>query len=1121
MRIKNFRRRKNIVSKLKEKIFRKKTKKFCFLKFFFVSGFVFFSILVGYCVFFLPSVKDAEQFSFAESSIIYDRNALEKMKEDPHADLTENVLYTIHGDENREYIPLEEIPTYVKEATIAIEDDGFYHHFGFDLGGVVRAAMNHFLGLGKQRGGSTITQQLVKNTFLPDRAYERTVSRKLTELFLAIKVEWTYTKDEILELYLNNIPYGNNAHGIEMASKTFFGKSARELTLAETSILVSMPAAPTRFSPYGANKDLLMGFYEFDEKTGEKVYKKGRKDLVLQRMLDLKKISFEQFKQAFVAAKNIEFKRAQTDIRAPHFVFLVREKLEEKFGKEFLRQGGLKIFTTLDQELQTLAEETIEAKSAHYKGTYGAQNVALVSIKNETGEILAYIGGKNFFDEANDGQVDVLTSRRQPGSSFKPLVYATAFENGFSPSTVLFDVETDFGGNYTPQNFDGIFHGPVSARKALNESLNIPAVKMAYLGKPQNILTNAEKLGIKFEGNAGRHQIGLGLGVAEVEPLSHINSFQAFAGDGSWYEPTAILEIHNSEGKVLEKTDLETKKREGLDQEIVALVRNILTDESTRPTTDDFDWNKLLQLDKWNNGVKTGTSNRTVANPAFNEAEPEDEEKNPKMVSAPGDSWTIGFTPHLVTGVWVGNNRGEPMKIGATGLAVAAPIWKKFMTDGHEILVKNGADPEKLYNEPKPLEVRKINKFSGKLASDLTPPKLVEEAFFASFAVPTDIDDSVVIKEIDKISGRPATRYTPQPAKVQKPVLNLESIRPDMANWQNPVDDWVKKHPQFFTSLGAILEETDAEVLESTFAEGQAANLVMRDDVHNAFTRKNPPKIEILSPRNGGGVARGNLEVNVSVFSKFGMKVVEFYLDDQLVFENLKSPFLGKFKIPKTTKLGSNHLIRVVAIDQLLNYSEKEISIKIAVDHNGPEIMFLGPIGNQKIPLNAQIEILADVKDFESTVFEVEAFLDEKSLGILKKASFNWDFIARGKLGKHMLKIKAKDANGNVSEKNMPVIFERERLISDTSPVINKIIKYRNSVSVDIIFPEPEKINSAEFIITQEGTVLFQKQWTDITNFRQIQIPRTLASGGVRMKLNSDSKDPSIRTESPEKYLEF
>lgn len=1121
MRIKNFRRRKKIFSKLKEKIFRKKQKKFSFLKFFFLFGVVFLSVLIVYCIFFLPSVKDAEQFSFAESSIIYDRNALKKIKENPHADITENILYTIHGDENREYIPLEEIPIYVKEATIAIEDDGFYRHFGFDIGGVIRAALNHFLGVGKKRGGSTISQQLVKNTFLPDRAYERTISRKLTEILLAIKVEWTYTKDEILELYLNNIPYGNNAHGIEMAAKTFFGKSARELTLAETAILVSMPAAPTRFSPYGANKDLLMGFYEFEEKTGEKIYKKGRKDLVLQRMLDLKKISFEQFKQAFIESKNIEFKRAQTDIRAPHFVFLVREKLEEKFGKEFLRQGGLKIFTTLDKELQTLAEETIEAKAAHYKGTYGAQNVALASIKNETGEILAYVGGKDFFDEANDGQVDVLTSRRQPGSSFKPLVYATAFENGFSPSTVLFDVETDFGGNYTPQNFDGIFHGPVSARKSLNESLNIPAVKMAYLGKPQNILSNAEKLGIKFEGNAGRHQIGLGLGVAEVEPLSHINSYQVFAGDGSWYEPTAILEIHNSEGKVLEKTDLETKKREGLDKEIVALVRNILTDESSRPTTDDFDWNKLLQLEKWNNGVKTGTSNRTVINPEFNEAEPADEEKNPKMVSAPGDSWTIGFTPLLVTGVWVGNNRGEPMKIGATGLAVAAPIWKKFMTDSHKILVKNGANPDKLYNEPKPLEVRKINKFSGKLASDLTPPKLVVEEVFASFALPTDIDDSVVIKEIDKISGRPATRYTPKPARRQKYVLDLKSIRPSMANWQNPVEDWIKKHPKFLTSLGTILEETESEILESTFAEGQAANLVMNDDVHNAFTRKNPPEINILSPRNGGNIAWGQVEIHVSAFSKFGMKVVEFYFDDQLVFESLKTPFTGTFKIPKTAKLGSKHLLRVVAIDQLLNYSEKEISIKIASDQKGPEIMFLGPVGNQKIPLNSQIEVLVDIKDFESTVHAAELFLNEKSLGILKKEPFIWNFIANGKLGKHTLKIKAKDANGNTSEKSMPVIFERERLISDTSPMINKIIKYRNSVSIDIIFPEPEKIKTAEFIITQEGNNLFQKQWTNLTKFIQIQVPRTLTSGNVKMKLKIESFDSSTKTEIPEKYLEF
>ena len=489
MRIKKFRRRQSLLQRAK-RLFSRPKKKFSFIKFSLWSGGGLFALLFLYGTFFLPSVKNAEVLSFAESTLIYDRQALEKLEKDPQSDLTENILYTIHGDENRDYLPLEEISPWMAKATMAIEDERFYRHFGFDILGLTNAVLGQ-IGLREARGGSTITQQLVKNTFL---TRERTFTRKFKELLLAIKMEWYFTKDEIMELYLNKIPYGHNAHGAEAAAKTFFGKSARDLSLAEASILASLPKAPTKFSPYGSNKDLLLGYYEYDEESGERIYKKGRKDLVLQRMLDLKMITNKEFQQAFAEAKDLEFKRSTGDIRAPHFVFYVRQQLEEKYGREFLRQGGLQIFTTLDADLQNAAEETIESKSSHYQGTYGAGNVAMVGIENETGEILAYIGGKDFFDEENDGQVDILTSFRQPGSSFKPFVYAAGFSEGYAPSTVLFDVETDFGGNYRPQNFDGTFIGPVSVRSALNASLNIPAVKMAHLAGLSQVMASLKRL---------------------------------------------------------------------------------------------------------------------------------------------------------------------------------------------------------------------------------------------------------------------------------------------------------------------------------------------------------------------------------------------------------------------------------------------------------------------------------------------------------------------------------------------------------------------------------------------------------------------------------------------------
>ena len=1086
------------------------------------AGVVVGGLLFIYTVFFLPPVDQASQLAFSESTIIYDRFAL-KEGEDPN----EHILYTIHGDENREYIPFEEIPEHVIQATIAIEDDGFYRHFGFDIGGIAKAGLNHFFGLGAKRGGSTITQQLVKNTFL---TRERTLTRKVKEVLLSMKVEWHYTKEEILELYLNNIPYGSNAYGIEAAAKTFFGKSARALTISEAAILASLPVAPTRFSPYGANKDLLLGHYEYDEVEGTKTYKKGRKDLVLQRMLDLKNISFEQFKTAFEVSKSIEFRRYRSDINAPHFVFYVREKMEEKYGKEFLREGGLRIFTTLDPEIQAVAEEAIEARIPHYAETYGAGNAALASFDVDTGQLLAFVGGRDYFDTDNDGQVNVLTSRRQPGSSFKPLVYASAFEKGYSPATVVFDVETDFGGNYQPQNFDGQFVGPIALREALNRSLNIPAIKVAFLASPKRILELAGKLGIGFEGDAERHGVAIGIGVAEVEPLSHIASFQAFAGDGDYFEPVSILEVRDSEGKVLERYDPEKYRKKGLDPEVAALVRHILTDETTRPTTNDFDWNVLLQLGDLNNAAKTGTSNRQIENPEFNEEEPEDEEENPKLISAPGDSWTIGFTPHMVTGVWVGNNRGEPMKPGATGLTVAAPIWKAFMTGAHKILIEEReGDPDKLYNEPVLLETRKVNMFSGDLVTDHTPKRLVKEEVFASFSVPTEIDNSIEITEIDKISGQPATEFTPPYAKTLKYRLNLEAILPEMSNWKEPVDEWLLAHPKFLTTLGTVMDDPEDEiaVMPTYFSRNPSgeANVSTRmgrrgDDVHNRYTSQNPPQLSIVSPRNNSSVAPGFVEVQVSAKAKYELKGMEFYFDDQLVADASSFPWIGRVPIPESATVGSKHTIRAIAIDRLFNTGEAIIEVKIAADEVGPEITFLGPIGNQGLSQGSLVHVLADVIDRSSGVNVVEFFIDDQSLGFEKKRPFQKNFIAKGEIGKHSLTIKAWDYYGNVTEKSIPIRYERERLMSGGDPRIEKLIPYRNSVTVDIIFPNAANVEWAEFIVEQGENVIFSQKFDHPPKSIELQLQKN-NEGKARMQLYSKIKGRKDIHKSPEKTLEL
>lgn len=764
------------------------------------------SVLFFYAWVILPPVGNASELLFAESTIIYDRGAL-----DPTNNPNDHILYTIHGDENREFVPLEEMSPWIRKATIAIEDDQFYSwwHWGFDIGGISKGALNYFFGIGTRRGGSTITQQLVKNSFLTS---ERSVTRKFNEILLAIKLEVTYSKDEILELYLNKIPYGHNAHGIEAAAKTFLGKSARHLTLAEASILASLPAAPTRFSPYGSNKNLLMGYedcsntlaetietkavgltddlIDVPEKKNNCTYKKGRKDLVLKRLLDTEEITSDEFNIAWSETKRMEFTPNRTDIKAPHFVFYVREQVEKKYGKEFLIEGGLRIYTTLDPNLQSIAETAVTEKTIAYPRLWNANNAALTAIDPKSGEILAYVGGRDYFDLENDGQVDVLTSRRQPGSSFKPLVYATAFEKGYTPSTLLFDVETDFGGNYKPQNYDGEFAGPVTARESLNRSLNIPAVKMAYLARPNDIFINANTLGILIEGAPNDHGVALGVGAAEVEPLSHINSFQAFVNGDHWFETTSILEIRNSSGKILEQSIAESRKKEAINPESLTLVRDILTDESTRPTTDDFDWNVLLQIPEIDNGAKTGTSNRNVDNPDFDEEKPEDEEENPRKINAPGDSWTIGFSPHLVVGAWVGNNKGAAMKPGATGMTVAAPIWKKFMVESHDFLAEKNPDFDDVEYPEIKLETQKINRYTNQVATDTTRPEWAVDEVFPPYGVPIELDNFSAL----------------DPADQKK---EFSSVRADMPTWEAPVQSWLEEHKEFFVSLG-IEEKKEA-----------------------------------------------------------------------------------------------------------------------------------------------------------------------------------------------------------------------------------------------------------------------------------------------------------------------
>lgn len=569
-----------------------------------------------------PSVEELSKPKFPETSVIYDRTG-------------QVMLYQIHGEENRKILLHSEIPDTIRVATIYAEDKSFYKHFGIDLFSIIRALKTNIERKGVFQGGSTITQQLARNIYL---TREKTLWRKFMEALIAIKIEKNFTKDEILDLYLNEVPYGSNAYGIESASQTFFKKDASKLTFPEAILLASLPKAPTYYSPYGNHTVRLVDRYKE----------------ILKEMEKSGAVSSEEMAKANDTDILGRIAPFSAPIRAPHFVFYVIENLEKEYGREFLEKGGLKVITTLDMDLERAAEKSI-SEGAIKNISSGASNAALVALDPKTGEILAMVGSKDYFDKSQDGQVNVTISQRQPGSSFKPIVYATAFEQGYQPETLVTDAPTDFGPDgggqdYIPRNYDGKFHGILPMRKTLAMSLNIPAIKTLRAVGIDNAISMAHRLGITTLNDRERYGLSLAIGGAEVSPLDLTGAFSVFANDGVKSDVHAIREIRD-------KNDndhiFEIKKEGVLNPQVARKINSILSDNEAR--TPIFGPRSPLYIPGKVVAAKTGTSQEFR------------------------DAWTVGYTPSLAVGVWAGNNDSHPMAPGADGIFVAAPIWRSFM----------------------------------------------------------------------------------------------------------------------------------------------------------------------------------------------------------------------------------------------------------------------------------------------------------------------------------------------------------------------------------------------------------------------------------------------------------
>ncbi len=565
----------------------------------------------------LADIEDIEKRTIDQSTNIYASDGT-------------TLLYEV-GDNRRQDVTLDQIRDEVEWATISLEDQQFYTHHGFKITSIIRAALKGALPGGHASATSTLTQQFIKNAVLTS---ERSYTRKVKELILAIRLEQKYSKDEILNMYLNEVYYGANYQGVEAASQGYFGISANELNLAQAATLAALPQNPVILP-----------------RDPERL--KGRSDYALDQMVDLGYIGVSDAE----AAKQITTKinDGVTEINAPHFVFMVREYLEEEYGQSNVRRGGMKVITTLDWDKQKKAEEAIEGGMSKIE-EYGGSNAALVSIDAHTGKIVALVGSRDFFDEEHDGQVNVATSLRQPGSSFKPIVYLTAFTRGLTPNTKVYDVETDFlteaEGKYHPRNYDLGQRGPTSLRSALAQSLNIPAVKVLYIAGVENALNIAEDLGYTSLRDRSRFGLSLVLGGAEVSLLEHTSTFTTFAREGERHPVSFIERIEDREGNTLEEWHDEPSQV--VEQKYVRALNSVLSDSGARGGF------AALNIKGRQTAAKTGTTNDYR------------------------DAWTMGYTPSLATGVWAGNNDNTEMHRGAAGLVIAAPIWNTYMSKALE-----------------------------------------------------------------------------------------------------------------------------------------------------------------------------------------------------------------------------------------------------------------------------------------------------------------------------------------------------------------------------------------------------------------------------------------------------
>ncbi len=827
-----------------------------FLKNLILFGVGLLIIFSGLIIMWLSSLKIPDFSSFEDRKIvnstkIYDRTG-------------EILLYDIHQDIKRTNIAGINMGANIKNATVAVEDSNFYNEGGIKVTSIVRAILANLIPGGKTQGGSTITQQLVKNTLLNPK---KTFSRKIKEWVLAIKVDNMLSKDKILELYLNEVPYGGTVYGIQEAARTYFNKNSIDLTLAEAAYLASIPQSPTTLSPYGKNKEKL----------------EARKNFVLSRMRELKFINEEDYTKA--KNEKVNFLPQQTGgIKAPHFVFFIKDYLEQKYGSEMIETMGLKVTTTLNYDLQAKGEQIVKIGALDNQKNWNGSNASLVAIDPKTGQILTMVGSRDYFDKEIDGNFNVALASRQPGSSFKPFIYATAFNKGFTPETVLFDLPTEFqstcdwkgkatpGHNqkdcYMPDDYDGKFRGPMTLRDALGQSINIVAVKLFYLAGLQDSLKTAESMGISTLTDIGRYGLTLVIGGGEATLLDMTSAYSVFANDGARNPYTGILKVEDLNGKVLEEYN--PNETNVLPKNTALTISSVLSDNVARTPT--FGASSVLRIPGKDVAVKTGTTNNNK------------------------DAWTIGYTPNIAVGVWAGNNDNKPMKKG--GSAVAGPIWNKFIVEALKTLPDDKFESPIEDSNPKTIKPVLRGFWQG------------NENFF-----------------IDKISGKLATPFTPKETEEEKVITNVHSILywvdkknilgPSPTNpnddsqfnhWEIPIQNWWAQNSYKYKKT--TLEDKPSMV----------------DDVH---TESSAPTISIIEPNTTKiYYPSQKISLGISTTGHFPIQKMDIFINNAYIGTTNTQTF--SFIPQELDNLKNQNEIRIVSYDTVYNRSEVTSTFQVS-----------------------------------------------------------------------------------------------------------------------------------------------------------------------------------------------